>query len=491
MILPQLLQGLKALFLLFCMTLIPVVTFAQVGIGTTVPDPSSMLDITSTSQGFLAPRMTTIQRNAITTPPPADGLLVYDTDLNSFYYYDTSAWIKINSTSNQRDNYKLVKSAADFPAPAGGKITLDENTLYEINGMIALTVPIELNDAQLLGRDAGEDILFKATGAVFTGTTGGNVKNLTITGGGTVFAITGGTSLLFQNCIVANMASVGTISGVGLYFSNIVQFVNNTNGITYANIGNLLLNNQGWLGSNGGTYEKLTGTFGLVEKVSGFSTVPSGAIGFDVSATGLTVGTGILNGTAFSGAGQYVNRYATGSYPGFNFSNKWTVNAPGIPRESDDVATGNINLTASIASPANTTLTGTGASSRRKLNGTTTSTNLFRFERSGNNKLIYRGNKNRFFQVNASLSFSTSFPSGTPLVTTYVLYIAKGSGTGTASVIQETKVYGRLTTSTSEVIAVPIVGVIELNTDDFIEVWAERESGNGNIESASLNATIN
>jgi len=290
------------------------------------------------------------------------------------------------------------------------------------------------------------------------------------------------------------MASVGTISGVGLYFSNIVQFINNTTGITYTNIPNLLLNNQGWLGNNNGTLETFTGTFGLIEKVSGFSIVMDGATGLDVSGNP-SVGQGVLLGTVFARptagtTGIFVKKYVTGSFPGFNFTNKWTVNAPGIPRESDDVATGNINLTASIGSPVTTTLVGTGTTSRRKLNGPTTSTNLFRFERSGNNRLIYKGNKKRFFQVNASLSFSTSF-TGTPLVTTYVLYIAKGSGAGAASVIPETKVYGRLTTSTSEVIAIPIVGTIELDTDDFIEVWAERESGNGNIESASLNATIN
>ena len=83
---------------------------------------------------------------------------------------------------------------------------------------------------------------------------------------------------------MSNMGSVGTISGLGIYFTNIVQYTGNTNGVTYSNIGNLLLNNQAWFGDNGGTYEKLTGTFGLIEKVSGFSTVPSGATGIDVSS---------------------------------------------------------------------------------------------------------------------------------------------------------------------------------------------------------------
>lgn len=488
----------KARLIFFAVLFFSIASHSQVGIGNTNPDVSSILDITSTSQGLLVPRMNTSERLLISEP--ANSLMVYDTTLKSFYYYDlpSTTWIKLNSASNQRNNYKLVKSAADL-APeliAGGntKYLLQTNTLYEINGLITLAFPIDLNNAYISGLDANEDIITKATGPIFQGATGGSIRNVTLTGGGSAFAITGGSSLLVQNTVIANFANVGTVANVGLYFGSIVQFLSNTTGITYTSIGNLLLNNQAWLDSNNGTFETFTGTFGLIEKVSGFSNVNGSDVAMDVSSNP-TVGNGVLLSTVFSGTTSapsgYINKYTgTGTYPGFNFTNKWTVNAPGIPRESDDVSTGNINLTASIASPVTTTLTGTGTTSRKKLNGPTTSTNLFRFERSGNNKLIYKGNKKRFFQVNASLSFSTSF-TGTPLVTTYVLYIAKGSGAGTASVIPETKVYGRLTTSTSEVIAIPIVGTIELETDDFIEVWAERESGNGNIESASLNATIN
>lgn len=70
------------------------VAFAQnnVGIGTNTPDASSMLDVQSTSQGVLVPRMTTAQRLAITTP--ANGLLVYDTNFDCFFYYiaATTTW---------------------------------------------------------------------------------------------------------------------------------------------------------------------------------------------------------------------------------------------------------------------------------------------------------------------------------------------------------------------------------------------------------------
>lgn len=55
-------------------------SIAQVGIGTIEPDASSILDIVSTSKGLLMPRLTTAQRNAITSP--ATGLMIYNTTLN-------------------------------------------------------------------------------------------------------------------------------------------------------------------------------------------------------------------------------------------------------------------------------------------------------------------------------------------------------------------------------------------------------------------------
>ena len=50
----------------------------NVGIGTTTPDASSLVDMTATDKGMLVPRMTTAQRLAIVNP--ANALLVYDTD---------------------------------------------------------------------------------------------------------------------------------------------------------------------------------------------------------------------------------------------------------------------------------------------------------------------------------------------------------------------------------------------------------------------------
>ncbi|MFB1039127.1 MAG: hypothetical protein QMC35_01555 [Polaribacter sp.] len=53
-------------------------SIAQVGVGTTIPDDSAALEVKSTTKGFLPPRMTASQRDAIATP--ALGLIIFCTD---------------------------------------------------------------------------------------------------------------------------------------------------------------------------------------------------------------------------------------------------------------------------------------------------------------------------------------------------------------------------------------------------------------------------
>ena len=62
----------------------------QVGIGTTGPAATALLDLTSTEKGFLAPRMTTVQRDAILSP--ATGLFIYNTTTNQYNVYNGTLW---------------------------------------------------------------------------------------------------------------------------------------------------------------------------------------------------------------------------------------------------------------------------------------------------------------------------------------------------------------------------------------------------------------
>lgn len=67
-----------------------------VGVGTSSPNASALLDITSTTKGFLPPRMTTAQRDAIASP--AEGLVVYNTTTKSIDLRVASSWLSFGGT---------------------------------------------------------------------------------------------------------------------------------------------------------------------------------------------------------------------------------------------------------------------------------------------------------------------------------------------------------------------------------------------------------
>ncbi|KQW99182.1 hypothetical protein [Flavobacterium sp. Root420] len=485
--------------LLFFSLFLTFLGHAQIGIGTVTPNASSVLDISSTTQGILAPRMTTVQRNAIATP--ADALLVYDTDVKSFYYYNsaTSSWAILSGGTPPRLNFKRIRAgdnlavvlAAELAAGGGAKYVLTANTLYEINGQIVFNLPIDLNNAYLDGLDANEDIIVKTSGVLFDGTTGGSIRNLTITTpGATVFNLNAASStatFLLRDTIIANATSVGTVAGYGLVFLSIVNFSGNTNGITYSNIGQLLLSNQAWFSNNAGTYEKFTGTFNLIEKQGGFSNVGTGAFGVDVSTSGLTITSdAVLESVVFTGPtpANYVKPYTTGTYTGYNFNNSWSVRAAGIPNEADAYAVGDLAIDYAVGTgigvsftnnlnPSNTVRVGTGTT-------VSTASNLFRFSTDGvPYRLKYLGKKKRIFQVIGSISFQV------PAAGIYIIYIAKNG-----TIISESKIYGR-GAAAQDIVVLPLNASAELTTNDYIEVFAQRYSGgNGDIIVPNMNLIV-
>jgi uncharacterized protein (TIGR02145 family) len=68
-----------------------------VGIGTTNPSAHAVLDLASTSKGFLPPRMTTTEMYSISSPD--EGLIIYNTSLRSLYFFDGNNW----TTATNRD----------------------------------------------------------------------------------------------------------------------------------------------------------------------------------------------------------------------------------------------------------------------------------------------------------------------------------------------------------------------------------------------------
>ena len=93
---------------------------AQVGIGTNSPEASSALDISSTEKGLLIPRMTTAQRTAIANP--ANSLLVFDTETNSYWSYIEDVW-----QESKPGVGKFVDGAADDIAYYEGRVGIGIN----------------------------------------------------------------------------------------------------------------------------------------------------------------------------------------------------------------------------------------------------------------------------------------------------------------------------------------------------------------------------
>jgi hypothetical protein len=71
-----------------------ITSAGDVGIGTTSPNAAARLDVTSTTSGFLPPRMTTTQRDAIGSPP--NGLLLYNTTTDKLQVRAGGAWVDLH-----------------------------------------------------------------------------------------------------------------------------------------------------------------------------------------------------------------------------------------------------------------------------------------------------------------------------------------------------------------------------------------------------------
>ncbi|MDI5949075.1 ice-binding family protein [Flavobacterium yafengii] len=119
-------------FLLILFLQISGIINAQVGIGTTNPEVSSILDIHSTNKGFLLPRLTTAQRDAISLP--ATGLLIYNTTTSIFNFYN-SGWKDFNTGLVLPINGGTGianSNASTLALPGGFATTLTTNGLTDV-----------------------------------------------------------------------------------------------------------------------------------------------------------------------------------------------------------------------------------------------------------------------------------------------------------------------------------------------------------------------
>lgn len=71
-----------------------ITALGRIGIGTSGPNEWALLELSSTTQGFLPPRLSTAQRNAITTPPK--GLTLYNTSTDKLQVFAGGVWVDLH-----------------------------------------------------------------------------------------------------------------------------------------------------------------------------------------------------------------------------------------------------------------------------------------------------------------------------------------------------------------------------------------------------------
>ncbi len=127
----------------------------NVGIGTTKPDPSALLDLNSTSKGLLLPRMNQAQRDAIKNP--AAGLIIFQTDqVVGTYTFDGTTWQPSNARTadvssigawekqgNAIDGTDFIGSTNNFPL------------IFKVNGTQSGYIGLAATSNTFLGLAAG------------------------------------------------------------------------------------------------------------------------------------------------------------------------------------------------------------------------------------------------------------------------------------------------------------------------------------------------
>lgn len=131
--------------------------FSQVGIGTTEPTSQAALDIRTTDKGLLLPRLTTSQRTILgsnlTTAADSNnkGMQVFDTDLNSIYFWSGTQWVKIIEDIYTVTNASGIQmSVGDLVFIQKSETAINNAAKYLINAANSL-----LDDAPIVGAVGG------------------------------------------------------------------------------------------------------------------------------------------------------------------------------------------------------------------------------------------------------------------------------------------------------------------------------------------------
>ena len=187
----------KRIYLILYCTMITQILYCQVGIGTTTPEVSSVLDISSTDKGFLFPRMTTVQRDAIVNP--AKGLIIYNIDEDC---------LQVNSGSPSSSAWACIGGNASMPT------VISDCDINGFEGMYAnggtLTVSNKFSVTIINNSFSSATIDFSTDDLVLSGFSGLTVNSVSTPSE----TIASGDSLRIEYTLSGTLVGEGILTGV-------------------------------------------------------------------------------------------------------------------------------------------------------------------------------------------------------------------------------------------------------------------------------------
>ncbi len=197
-----------------------ITSIAQVGIGTNNPNANAALELSSTSQGMLFPRMTSTQRDAIASP--AKGLTIFNTTLNCIQTnigtISAANWKCLASISSSSNGTAIVSAYSCSTASAG---TMSVGTTTTGQGVTqTITATVTTGGSYSISTTAN-GVTFSGTGT-FAGTGSQNIT-LTATGtptaaGSNTFTLNTSPNCSFSRTTLAPLPANITLYTIGPYF---------------------------------------------------------------------------------------------------------------------------------------------------------------------------------------------------------------------------------------------------------------------------------
>lgn len=257
----------------------------NVGMGTSTPNPSARLDVSSTNKGFLPPRLTTAERNSIVSP--AAGLMIYNlTDL-SLEIFNGTSWVSAASSG-----WSLTGNSGTNPDGNFLGTTDNQPLKFRVNNQAAGEInPLKFNT--FFGMTAGMASVGSfnvAFGHQALSTNTDGLKNTAIGYQALMSNINGNSNLAsgYQALFSNTSGSCNTALGVTALYSNSVQshLVAVGDSALYNNGINATEWYQGIINTAVGSKALFTNTIGSVNTAIGAEALFSNSTGVYNTATG-------------------------------------------------------------------------------------------------------------------------------------------------------------------------------------------------------------